>query len=52
MIGLPSIKPLVRILIRTRLDQLTTIDPILDKADTLLIEKLYVELYITNITKV
>jgi len=50
--GLPLIKPPVRILVRTRPDQLTTIHPILDKADTLLIEKLCVELRITDTTKI
>jgi hypothetical protein len=42
----------VRILVRTRPDQLTTIHPILNKANTSLIEKLYVELYIANTLKI
>jgi hypothetical protein len=50
--GLPSIKPPIRILIRTRPDQLTTIHPILDKADTSLIERLCVELCITDTTEI
>jgi len=49
---LPSIKPPVRILFRTRPDQLMTIHPILDKADTTLIEKLCIELCITDKAKV
>ncbi|CZR65239.1 uncharacterized protein PAC_15139 [Phialocephala subalpina] len=50
--GLPSIKPPIRILIRTRPDQLTTIHPILDRADTSLIERLCVELCIADTTEI
>lgn len=50
--SLPSIKPLVRVLLRTGPDELAKINPSLDQADTQLIEKVYAELHITGITKV
>jgi len=50
--GLPSIKPPVRVLLRTRPDQLAKIHPSLDQADTKLIEKVCVELHITDTTNV
>jgi hypothetical protein len=50
--GLPLIKPLVRVLLRTRPDQLAKIHPSLDKADTKLIEIVCAELHITDITNV
>ena len=48
----PSIIPPVRVLIRTRPAQLQKIHPSLDQADTKLIEKLCVELSITDKTKI
>jgi len=50
--GLPSIKPPVRVLRRTRPDQLAKIHPSLDQADTKLIEKVCEELQITDTTNV
>jgi hypothetical protein len=50
--GLPLIKPLVRVLLRTRPDELAKIHPSLDQADTQLIEKVCVELHLTNTTNV
>lgn len=50
--SLPLIKPPVRVLLRTRPDELAKIHPSLDKADTQLIEKVCAELHITGITKV
>jgi hypothetical protein len=49
--GLPSIKPPIRVLIRTRLAQLQKIDHSFDKADTELIKKLCDRLSITDETK-
>jgi hypothetical protein len=48
--GLPSIKPPVRVLLRTRPDELAKIHPSLDQADTKLIEKVCAELHITDTT--
>ena len=50
--GLPLINPPVRVLIRTRLAQLQTIDPSFDKADTELIKRLCDRLSITGETKI
>jgi hypothetical protein len=50
--GLPSISPSVRILIGTRPDHLQKTHPSPDQADTKLIEEVYVELSITNKTKI
>ena len=50
--GLPLINPPVRVLIRTRLAQLQTIDPSFDKADTELIKRLCDRLSITGKTKI
>jgi len=46
--SLPSIKPPVRVLIRTRPAQLQKIHPSLDQADTELIERLCDKLFITD----
>jgi len=50
--GLPSINPPIRVLIRTRLAQLQKIDRSFDKADTELIKKLCDRLSITDKTKI
>ncbi|KAH6667478.1 hypothetical protein B0J14DRAFT_602392 [Halenospora varia] len=50
--GLPSINPPIRVLIRTRLAQLQKIDPSFDKADTELIKRLCDRLSITDETKI
>jgi hypothetical protein len=50
--GLPSINPPIRVLIRTRLAQLQKIDPSFDKADTELIKRLCDRLSITGETKI
>jgi hypothetical protein len=50
--GLPSINPPIRVLIRTRLAQLQKIDPSFDKADTELIKRLCNRLSITGETTV
>jgi hypothetical protein len=50
--SLPSIKPPVRVLLRTRPGQLAKIHPSLDQADTKLIEKVCAELHITDTTNV
>ncbi|PMD51577.1 uncharacterized protein K444DRAFT_669335 [Hyaloscypha bicolor E] len=50
--GLPSINPPIRVLIRTRLAQLQKIDPSFDKADTELIKRLCDRLSITGETTV
>jgi hypothetical protein len=50
--GLPSINPPIRVLIRTRLAQLEKIDRSFDKADTELIKKLCDSLSITDETKI
>src|SRR5688572_20018270 len=50
--GLPSINPPIRVLIRTRLAQLQKIDHSFDKADTELIKKLCDKLSITDETKI
>src|ERR1700693_1194537 len=49
--GLPSINPPIRVLIRTRLAQLQKIDHSFDKADTELIKKLCDRLSITDETE-
>jgi hypothetical protein len=50
--GPPSIKPPVRVLIRTRPNHLQKIHCSFDQADTILIEKLCVELSITDRSKI
>ena len=49
---LPSLKPPVRVLLRTRPDELAKIHPSLDQADTQLVEKVCAELHITETTNV
>jgi hypothetical protein len=50
--NLHPIKPPIRVLIRTRLAKLQKIKPELYKADSTLIDKLYIELSITDSTRV
>jgi hypothetical protein len=50
--GLPSIKPPIRVLIRTRPVQLQKIHPLFDQADTKLIEMLCHKQSITDQTKI
>jgi hypothetical protein len=49
---LPSIEPLIRVLIRTRPAQLQKVHPSIDQADTELIKRLCDKLSITDYTKI